>query len=69
MEATVNIKGIEFEVSFDYQPEEKPERHYPGCHEEISINGITYKGDDFSDFVHIKEIEDAVWEAIENDRL
>jgi hypothetical protein len=62
--ATVNYKGVEFEVEYDFQPEEKATRDYPGCGMEITPTCITCEGVDFSEFFFeygtIKEIEKVI---------
>lgn len=56
MKETINIKGKEFDVYFDYQPEEKEVRYYsdgsgyPGCPAEYQIKAIEYKGEDWTEF-------------------
>ena len=74
MKATITYKGIEFDVEFDYQPEEKQVRHYsdgtgyPGCAAEIgSIYVITRNGTDFLEFFEsdMEQIEEAIWKALE----
>ena len=74
MKLTITYKSIEFDVEFDYQPEEKPVRHYsdgtgyPGCAASIgSIYVITHNGTDFLEFFEndMKEIRKAIWKALE----
>ena len=61
---TIEYRGIEFEVEFDYQPEEPMVRYYsdgsgyPGCAESIDINEIDHKGTSFVEFFNAKEIEE-----------
>ena len=76
MKITANILGIDFDIEFDYQPEEKMVKYYsdgtghPGCAASIDrINKIEYEG---YDWYHIFEeklniVEDAIWEAMENE--
>ena len=71
MEITINYKGIEFDVEFDYQPfepaERGPEAQYPGCSEAIEgINEIKHKDTCFMEFFEdeLDEIETAIWEAM-----
>ena len=45
MKATINFRGFEFEVQFDYEPAEKQTHDYPGYPEqyqfwEVELNGI-----------------------------
>ena len=72
MKATINFKGVEFEVGFDYQPEESAERgpyaQYPGCCESIdNIWMVEHKGTDFYDFFgeNPRQLEDAIYAARE----
>jgi len=50
MKNTIEYKGVEFEVEYDYQPEEAEVRYYkdgsgyPGCSEQVSINEIKHNG-------------------------
>ena len=42
---TINFRGVDFEVEFDYQPEEPGDLEYPGCSEEVeAINEIKHQG-------------------------
>jgi len=75
MNLTITYKGIEFEVEYDYQPEEPMVRYYsdgsgyPGCAECIDgISSITHKGTDFLDFFEdeIEEIENVILETMHN---
>ena len=40
----IEHNGEALEVHYDYQPEEKQTRDYPGCHEEVEINEIFFNG-------------------------
>lgn len=46
----VNYKGVDFDVEFDYQPEEPATYDYPGCGMEITPTCIECKGVDFTEF-------------------
>ena len=70
----IEYRGIEFDVEFDYQPEEKMVRYYsdgtgyPGCAESIDINEIYHNGTSFVEFFNskeIKEIEEIISQSIE----
>lgn len=67
---TVKYEGIEFDVDYDYQPEEKMVRYYPdgsgypGCPEELTINEISHKGTDFTDFFIAFDLMDGFEEAM-----
>jgi hypothetical protein len=55
---TIEFRGIEFDVEFDYQPFEPPERgpeaQYPGCDECIeSVNSFTHQGTDFLELIYM----------------
>lgn len=43
---TIKYNGDYLDVTFDYQPEEKPTRDYPGCAEEVEVQEVIYKGVD-----------------------
>jgi len=77
MELSIIFKEIEFDVEFDYQPEEPMVRYYsdgsgyPGCPANIDgINSITHKGTDFIPFFDEvfnnweEQIEELLWEAM-----
>ena len=74
MNITINILGINFDVEFDYQPEEQSVTYYsdgsgyPGCGASIeSINKIEYQGHDWYDVFEgkLNIVEDAIWESME----
>ena len=44
MGTTLNYKGIELDIEFDYQPAERQTRDYPGSDEEIEIYEIKHCG-------------------------
>ena len=67
MKLTVEIKGIEFNVTFDYQPEEPQEAYYPGCAANIEyVQEIMHKGTDFHDFFedNMEMVKDAIWYSL-----
>ena len=71
MEITINYKGVELDIEFDYQPAEKPETgaeaQYPGCPEAIEgINEIKHKGTCFFEVFEdcIADIEIEIFEAL-----
>ena len=77
MNITANILGIDFDIDFDYQPEEPMVRYYsdgtghPGCEASIeNINKIEYEGFDWYDIFEgkLNIVEDAIWEAMANER-
>ena len=59
---TITIDDVEFDVTFDYQPEEKaetgPEAQYPGCGAEYEIESIFFEGKDLSELIIEKLIEE-----------
>jgi hypothetical protein len=69
---TIEFKGIEFDVEFDYQPEEPMVMYYadgsgyPGCAEECTLTDISHKGTDFMEFFEddIEEIEEEILNQI-----
>jgi hypothetical protein len=71
---TINFKGIDFEVEYDYQPyepaERGPEAQYPGCSESIEqVTSMTHKGTDFIDLIYNEsedEIKTIILESIRN---
>lgn len=57
MKETINFKGIEFEVEFDYQPEEEAIMYdadaggHPGSSETLTIRDIIHKETSFLNFL------------------
>ncbi len=73
MDITINYKGVELDIEFDYQPAEKAEKginaQYPGCAEAIEgINEIKHKGTCFYEVFedNLEDIETAILEAMAN---
>jgi len=72
---TITFKGIDFEVEYDYQPEEKPVYNYgdgygyPGFNEEVDITSIKFQGVEFYDILEndIDEIESLILNKIINE--
>ena len=69
----ITIRGIEFEVEFDYSPGEPEVRYYsdgsgyPGSDPELNVTAITHNESDFMEFFESdEEIEEAIWELINN---
>jgi hypothetical protein len=68
MKTNVNFKGLDLDVEYDYQPEEKEVRYYsdgsgyPGCAEEFCITKVSFKGEDITDLceVHFDGIEENI---------
>lgn len=64
MDITINYKGVDFDVNYDFQPSEKEERYdtsglgYPGSPEYIKcINEITHKGTCFLELLEDNDHE------------
>ena len=61
--------AVEVEVDFDYQPEEKQTRTYPGCDALISLNSVIEvvakgrEGEDLSFVLDDESIKDQIEEA------
>lgn len=73
MNATIDLEGVEYEVEFDYQPEEPMVMYYkdgsgdPGCSAEVIITEIKRKGVDCFTFFEddLEPIEAAVFKSLE----
>jgi len=73
MEITISYKGVELDIEFYYQPEEKaeigPEAQYQGCPASIEeISKINHKGTCLLELLEneIDDIENAIFEAMAN---
>ena len=72
MKETIEFKGVEFEVGFDYQPYEAEVRYYsdgsgyPGCPESADVCQITHKGTCFYELMedHFEDIEILILDKI-----
>jgi len=72
--ATIKIIfcGIDLDISFDHQPEEKMVMYYsdgsgyPGCAEQIDNITIVHKGEDITELCepHMERIEEQIYEYI-----
>jgi len=69
MQITIEYKGVEFDVDYDYQPAEAPVYYYrdgsgyPGCPEAVEqINEFKHKGTCFMEFIEDchEEIEELI---------
>jgi len=54
---TIEFKGIEFDIEYDYQPfeppETGPEAQYPGCEEYVDqVTEFTHKGTNFLELIY-----------------
>lgn len=76
MKRTVNIKGIDFEVEFEYSPEERMVMYYPdgsgypGCPAQVDeISEIKYNGEDFYEFFedNLSIVEKAILDLMEDE--
>ena len=71
----LNIRSIDFDVTFDYQPEEKEVRYYsdgsgyPGCPASITYIHIEFQGVDFDEFFEneIGKVEELIWQSFEDE--
>ena len=74
MKETIEIKGKEFDIFFDYQPEEKEVRYYsdgsgyPGCAAKYTINAIEYDGEDWMEFFDSDADHEMIIEKLEERR-
>jgi len=72
MTETIEFRGIEFEVEFDYQPfepaERGPEAQYPGCPESVeAVYSMKHKETDFYECIYEgneDEIDELIWDKI-----
>jgi hypothetical protein len=65
MKTTITFRGIEFDVDYYFQPEEKATYEYSGCPPCVEeINEITHNGTDFTEFLeeHEYEIAEIIYE-------
>ena len=65
MVATITFRGLEFDVDYYFQPEEKATYDYAGCPPCVEeINKITHNGTDFTEFLeeHECEISEIIYE-------
>ena len=65
----INFRGVDFEVEFYYQPEERGDYFYPGCAETIEeISEIKHKGTSFIEILeeHDEYIKDLILQKIKN---
>ena len=46
----IKYTGLEFQVEYTHQPEERASLEYGGCHEEYKIEGILLGGQDMFEF-------------------
>ena len=56
----IEYKGITFDVEYEYQPYERPDRgieaQYPGCAECVEcVTSMIHKGTDFVEFYELDE--------------
>ena len=60
------FKGIEFDVEFWYQPYERQTLQHQGCPESVEDIILTYKDEDFSEFVDVyfDELAEIILKAI-----
>lgn len=73
MNRTIELRGIEFEIEFDYYPEEQPVYYmsngdpgYPGSPAEVEIQDITFEGVSMYEFFEedLEQFEEAILEQM-----
>jgi hypothetical protein len=73
MQTTINYRGVDFDIEFDFQPYEEPVRYYsdgsgyPGAPSYIEyIHEIKHKGTCFFEFLEddIDEVKDLILETL-----
>jgi hypothetical protein len=57
MKKTIELHGIDFEVDFDYQPEER-EDGYTRIPAEIIVNELNHQGTDFYELIYEQNSEE-----------
>ena len=68
MEMTIEFRGVELEIAFDYQPEEAQVNYYsdgsgyPGCSAEVDLISAFHKGTDMTELLEdfTEELEDLI---------
>ena len=78
MKTTIIYYDIEFDVEFDYQPEEAMVMYYadgsgyPGCAEAVEgVHSMEHKGTDFLDLIYDgneEEIDELILESIHENK-
>ena len=65
---TINVKGVNFDVSFDFSPPEKETRDNDYQPERIEYIHIEHNGESFDEFFEddISMIEDLIWKTFES---
>ena len=65
---TISYGGLELEIEYSYQPAERQTLEDPGCSEEFEITKITYKGNDFTEFIEdldkFEEVEELFFDKM-----
>jgi hypothetical protein len=57
MTTTIELNGIDFDVDFDYQPEER-EDGYTRIPAEIIVNELNHQGTDFYELIYEQNSEE-----------
>jgi len=63
----VNILGLQFEVEYDYQPEELQELYYPGCPLEVTLTALYIEGENVIEILNdnwIGKLEEQIKENL-----
>jgi hypothetical protein len=47
----IEIRGKVFDIRYTYHPAERQDQLYPGDAEYVEIDGISYRGEDFTEFL------------------
>ena len=69
---TLNYKGVDLDIHYDYQPEEKEVRYYsdgsgyPGCPESLDITAIYLNGTNVTEL--LEDQLDKIYDAMEEYR-
>jgi len=58
MKNSIEYRGIDFRVEWEYTPGEPQTNDYPGCPEEAEIIRIMHKQTDFTQFFTDRDIEE-----------
>jgi hypothetical protein len=57
MKTTIELNGIDFDVDFDYQPEER-EDGYTRIPAEVIVNELKHQGTDFYELIYEQNSEE-----------
>ena len=54
---TYDYEGIEFEIDYDYEPEESATHDCPGADAMVALNSVKHHGDEFVDILSASTLE------------